>query len=170
MGRSPSNTVRTRRVLATITSKEEDEFLYSYITDMGYDSALFGLSDTEQDNEWTWVTGETLLMKTGHQGNLTIKGGYEHYGMYYEKNKDGSGTTAVEKHVPSYVNGGTIKQMTSLLQKFGKILSPQENIWNTQKAGKNSLECRYPQQNMLFWTLTAMVGELILSRVSTRFS
>ena len=86
--------------LATITSKEEDEFLYSYITDMGYDSALFGLSDTEQDNEWTWVTGETFAYENWASGEPNHQGGYEHYGMYYEKNKDGSWNDGSGKTCP----------------------------------------------------------------------
>lgn len=76
--------------LATITSAEEDTFLYSYITDQGYDSVMFGLSDREQTDDWKWVTGEAFSYQNWGEGEPNHQGGYEHYGMYYRKNTDGS--------------------------------------------------------------------------------
>lgn len=76
--------------LATITSKEENDFLYSYITDMGYDSVLFGLSDTDQDDVWTWVTDELFSYENWASGEPNNQGGSEHYGMYFEQNTDGT--------------------------------------------------------------------------------
>lgn len=76
--------------LATITSKEEDEFLYSYIVNAGYSSVMFGLTDQDKTDDWGWVTGETLSYQNWHSGEPNHQGGYEHYGMYYEKNEDGS--------------------------------------------------------------------------------
>lgn len=76
--------------LATITSAEEDAFIYSYIVDAGHSSAMFGLSDQEQTDEWRWVTGETLSYQNWHSGEPNHQGGYEHYGMYYDKFTDGT--------------------------------------------------------------------------------
>lgn len=75
--------------LATITSAEEDAFLYAYIVDEGYRSVMFGLSDQERTNDWRWVTGELLSYQNWQVGEPNHQGGYEHYGMYYEKNTDG---------------------------------------------------------------------------------
>lgn len=76
--------------LATITSVEEDAFLYSYITDEGYRSAMFGLTDQEQTNDWHWVTGEKFSYHNWRSGEPSHQGGYEHYAMYYEPFTDGT--------------------------------------------------------------------------------
>lgn len=76
--------------LATITSAEEDEFIFSYMTQNGYASAWFGLSNQNQQGDWQWVTGEKYSYQNWHPGEPNNQGGYEHYGMYYEKNTDGS--------------------------------------------------------------------------------
>lgn len=76
--------------LATITSAEEDAFLYSYIVDAGYHSAMFGLSEQEKADDWRWVTGESLSYQNWHLGEPNHQGGYEHYGMYYKKFTDGT--------------------------------------------------------------------------------
>lgn len=99
--------------LATITSKEEDEFLYSYITDMGYDSVLFGLSDIDQDNVWTWVTGEPFSYENWASGEPSHQGGYEHYGMYYEKYKDGSWNDGSGKTCPFLCEWGEYQAVES---------------------------------------------------------
>lgn len=76
--------------LATITSAEEDAFVYSYIVDAGYSSAMFGLSDQDKTDDWRWVTGESFSYQNWRQGEPNHQGGYEHYGMYYERNTDGT--------------------------------------------------------------------------------
>lgn len=76
--------------LATITSSEEDAFLYSYITDAGYSSVMFGLTDQEQTDDWRWVTGEEFSYQNWRSWEPNHQGGYEHYGMYYERNTDGT--------------------------------------------------------------------------------
>ena len=76
--------------LATITSPEEDAFLYSYITDAGYSSVMFGLTDQEQTDDWRWVTGEEFSYQNWRSGEPNHQGGYEHYGMYYDRNTDGT--------------------------------------------------------------------------------
>ena len=76
--------------LATITSPDEDAFLYSYITDAGYSSVMFGLTDQEQTDDWRWVTGEGFSYQNWRSGEPNHQGGYEHYGMYYDRNTDGT--------------------------------------------------------------------------------
>ena len=76
--------------LATITGPEEDTFLYSYITDAGYSSVMFGLTDQEQTDDWRWVTGEGFSYQNWRSGEPNHQGGYEHYGIYYDRNTDGT--------------------------------------------------------------------------------
>lgn len=76
--------------LATITSAEEDAFLYSYMRQKGCDSAIFGLTNQDTDDDWKWVTGEKFSYYNWHEGEPNHQGGYEHYGMYYEEMTDGT--------------------------------------------------------------------------------
>lgn len=99
--------------LATITSQEENKFLYSYITDMGYDSVLFGLFDTDQNNMWAWVTGEPFSYENWASGEPNHQGGYEHYGMYYEKNKDGTWNDGSGKTCPFLCEWGEYQAIES---------------------------------------------------------
>ena len=75
--------------LAAITSAEENEFLYSYISGLDYGSVVFGFSDEATEGSWQWVTGEQPVYLNWSDGEPNNQGKYEHYGMYYEKNKDG---------------------------------------------------------------------------------
>ena len=43
--------------LATITSKEENDFLFQYMTEQGYDNAYFGLTDRSWEGHWEWKNG-----------------------------------------------------------------------------------------------------------------
>ena len=76
--------------LATITSQEENDFLFGYLTSLGYSSAFFGASDKDSDGIWTWVTGEPFQYSNWHEGepdNLYAEG---HYGMFDFKYRDGT--------------------------------------------------------------------------------
>lgn len=114
--------------LATITSQEEDDFLYSYITDIGYDSVLFGLSDTDQDNMWAWVTGEPFSYENWASGEPNHQGGYEHYGMYYEKNKDGSWNDGSGKTCPFLCEWGEYQTPNSQAQEPIRTTSDERDI------------------------------------------
>ena len=68
--------------LACITTADEDAFLYTYITSLGYSSAYFGLYETSEDI-WAWVSGETVEYTNWGDGEPNNEGGSEDYGMYY---------------------------------------------------------------------------------------
>ena len=44
--------------LATITSQEENDYVYSVVKESGYTNAYFGLTDQESEGTWHWVTEE----------------------------------------------------------------------------------------------------------------
>ncbi len=75
--------------LATVTSAEEDEFLFTYIADEGYQSAAFGLYGTEGEEAWAWVTGEKLSYENWASGEPDRQGS-DSYGRYFEENTDGA--------------------------------------------------------------------------------
>lgn len=76
--------------LATITSQEENDFLYDYITRMGCTDAFFGLTDAAAEGIWTWVTGEAMDYTNWHAGEPNNDGGDEDYGSFFYKNTDGT--------------------------------------------------------------------------------
>ena len=110
--------------LATITSPEEDAFLYSYITDAGYSSVMFGLTDQEQTDDWHWVTGEKLSYQNWHPGEPNHQGGYEHYGMYYSKNTDGTWHDGSGRGGPFLCEWG----------EYNVTTPPSENYYETDSA------------------------------------
>lgn len=113
--------------LATITSQEEDEFLYSYITDMGFESGLFGLSNTDQDDAWTWVTGEPFSYENwaSEEPAQQLASGTERYALYDTQSSSGhwraldEGTSAIVsifvKNVSSDLNLRELPQHDSNL-------------------------------------------------------
>lgn len=76
--------------LATITSPEENQFLYDYIISLGYESAYFGLTDKENEDVWQWVTGEDYIYSNWHSGEPNNERENEDYGMFYYKYRDGT--------------------------------------------------------------------------------
>ena len=75
--------------LACITDSGENDFLYSYITSLGYTSAYFGLS-MDEDGTWTWVNGETLDYLNWADDEPSFSYGTEYYAMFYYQFTDGT--------------------------------------------------------------------------------
>lgn len=67
--------------LATITSAEEDAFIYQWKESEGVANVYFGLYKSAHDNTWRWVTEEPVGYLNWHSGEPS--GGSEKYGMYY---------------------------------------------------------------------------------------
>ena len=76
--------------LATITSQEENDFVYSYIKRLGCESAYFGLSNASSEGNWQWCTGENLSYTAWHSGEPNTENSNEDYAMFYYKYNDGS--------------------------------------------------------------------------------
>lgn len=119
--------------LATITSAEEDAFLYLYILSQGYSSALFGLTDQKETNVWTWTTGETFSYENWHRGEPNHEGGNEHYGMYYQRNPDGSWNDGNGKGGPFICEWGE-NEGQSLQKTDGMALAVTGNAVNIRSG------------------------------------
>lgn len=76
--------------MATITSREENDFLYNYMCQCGYDSAYFGLIYTGAENKWSWCNGEAISYTNWAPGEPNNDGNGEKYGMFYWKYTDGA--------------------------------------------------------------------------------
>ncbi len=74
--------------LATITSQDENDFIYRYITGCGYQTAYFGLIDENKDGRWKWVTNEAVDYTNWHPGEPSSR--KENLGMFYYKFTDGT--------------------------------------------------------------------------------
>lgn len=76
--------------LATLTSEAENDFVYSYITQQGCESAYFGLSDAIREGNWEWCTGEPFSYSNWHVGEPNGENSYEDYALLYYKYTDGT--------------------------------------------------------------------------------
>lgn len=77
--------------LATITSQEENEFVYSYLRDnYNYESAYFGFTDRDEEGTWIWANGEENSYTNWHPGEPNSENPNEDYAMYYFKYSDGT--------------------------------------------------------------------------------
>lgn len=76
--------------LATITSQEENDFLYSYIKQEGYESAYFGLSDAISEGTWAWANGEAVTYTNWHKNEPNGENSGEDYALFYYKYSDGT--------------------------------------------------------------------------------
>lgn len=105
---------------------------------MGLYSVLFGLSDIDQENVWTWVTGEPFSYENWALREPNHQGGYEHYGMYYEKNKDGTWNDGSGKNCPFLCEWGEYHTSNSQSQDCQKesALSDEEIISAIHKASE----------------------------------
>ena len=74
--------------LASITSAAEDRFAYKLITENGYTSVLFGLTDQKKEGVWKWQNGEAFSYS--NWADEEPNGGTdENYGTYYSAYSDG---------------------------------------------------------------------------------
>lgn len=76
--------------LATITSHEENEAVYSYITSCSYKNAYFGFSDRINEGTWEWVNGENSEYTNWHSYEPNNESRNEDYAMFYWKYSDGT--------------------------------------------------------------------------------
>ena len=76
--------------LATLTSKEENDFVFNYMKSQGYSSAYFGLTDASVEGTWKWSNGETVSYTNWHKGEPNGENSREDYAQFYWKYSDGS--------------------------------------------------------------------------------
>ena len=77
--------------LATITSPQEDKFVYSYLmNNFDYESAYFGFTDENEEGTWVWDNGEESSYTNWHYGEPNSENPEEDYAMYYYKFSDGT--------------------------------------------------------------------------------
>lgn len=90
--------------LATLTSKDENDFVYLYMIRQNCENAYFGLNDIDNDGHWEWCTGETSSYSNWHYGEPNGENPNEDYAMFYYKYSDGTWNDG--DFGDSTVNGG----------------------------------------------------------------
>ena len=93
--------------MATISSQEENDAIYEFISGMGYVSAYFGYSDDIEEGNWYWIGEKDNDYSNWHlPGEPNNEGAGENYGMFYYKYPDGTWNDG--DFGGSTVNGGTV--------------------------------------------------------------
>lgn len=75
--------------LATLTTAEENDYVYAFMRESGYLTAYFGLSDEKRAGNWEWVTDEPFSFVNWRPGEPSYSP-RERYGMYFYKHLDGT--------------------------------------------------------------------------------
>ena len=76
--------------LATISSPEENRFLFDYMVSLGLANAYFGFTDEATEGTWQWVTGESVNYTNWHPGEPNKENRNEDYAMFYWKFPEGT--------------------------------------------------------------------------------
>ena len=131
--------------LATITDKEENEFIYSYIVSKGLRSAYFGLSDPQSINNWQWVTGEPVKYTNWHEGEPNSD--VENYAMYYYGFTDETW------------NDGMVEGTVDTERNF--ICEWEQTIPSDMRTDQLPVSTPYPEQIESGNTQSANVGKIV---------
>ncbi|MCD7811928.1 MAG: C-type lectin domain-containing protein, partial [Ruminococcus sp.] len=75
--------------LAIIGSKEENDYLYDYVTSLGYENAYFGYTDKDNEGEWLCIDGSNADYTNWHSDEPNGKN-IENYAEFYYKFTDGT--------------------------------------------------------------------------------
>jgi uncharacterized repeat protein (TIGR02543 family) len=81
--------------MATISSEEENAFIYNIVQSHGYQEACFGYSDEEKEGEWKWLNGEPKIFEKwapGEPNNVTWDGPSkaENFACFHHEYTNGS--------------------------------------------------------------------------------
>lgn len=76
--------------LAVIGSKEENDALFAFTKQCGYESAYFGFADDVEEGSWYWVNHEDTEYTNWHLNEPNGENPQEDYAMFYYKFKDGT--------------------------------------------------------------------------------
>lgn len=89
--------------LATISSEDENNFLFSYIISQNCQSAFFGLNDRETEGEWKWINDENVTYANWSEHEPNAETSLEDEAMFYWKYSDGKWNDGVFRKGDSFI-------------------------------------------------------------------
>lgn len=101
--------------LATISSQEENDFLFEYIKSLGYPSAFFGAFCEKWDGNWSWVNGEDFRYSNWTAGQPAPDLGTNYYTLFSVDTQDGTWTNDSPQNketIPFLCEWDTKQEMT----------------------------------------------------------
>lgn len=106
--------------MATITSQEENDFLYAYIKSLGYTDVYFGLSDAAREGGWVWSNGEVSSYNNWAPGEPNSS--KEDYAMFYSGFPDGKWNDG------DFNNGVTLGGSRLFICEWGDYETPTNDL------------------------------------------
>lgn len=76
--------------LAVISSKEENDTLFSYATSNGFKNVYFGYSDSQDEGNWCWIRDNYSSYTNWRKTEPNNERSNEDYAMFYWKFSDGT--------------------------------------------------------------------------------
>ena len=91
--------------LAVINSQEENDVLFTFTRSLGYDNVYIGLSDSLNEGEWEWVTGDALDYTNWNLGEPNAFTDSEDYAVFADDGtwNDGEFTPRIENGLVCFI-------------------------------------------------------------------
>lgn len=110
--------------LVTITSAEENDFVYSHMVQQGYAQACIGLYNASYSNHpiWTWVTEEPFEYTNWGEGEPNNdNGGYEYYGEFFNGAWNDRSNRPTKQYICEWDSADVVKQNIGHIEYNGHI-------------------------------------------------
>lgn len=138
--------------LATITSSEEDSFLYSYVLSCNEQNAYFGLTDQNIEGVWQWVTGEPVSYINWNEYEPNYEHPGEDYGCYLYKYTDGTWNDDDFAPNSSYDAANYICEWDDVEEGDSDLLDISISVHETSSCTENDrIDTMYYACGNFFW-------------------
>ena len=131
--------------LATISSKEENDALFGYVTSLGYENVYFGLTDEWVEGNWEWTNEETATYTNWHSGEPNGENEDEDYAQFYWKFTDGTWNDG--DFMVANSNSGT---NLGFICEWGEYKLETEPIKGSLEFNYKNVECLTDQECELY--------------------
>ncbi len=113
--------------LATITSKEENEFLFSYMKEKGYAGAYFGFSDAKDEGNWKWSNEEGVQYTNWHDGKPNTNDLADNYALFLDEYSDGT-------WIDGDFGNGAVNAGTAFICEWGDYKTASQMMTNSDSS------------------------------------
>ena len=159
--------------LASITSQEENDFLFNYVSQNGIGDAYFGFTDAEQEREWKWVNGEAADYTAWADGEPSGQT-EENYAMFHGSSAWNDGSGERNYYICEWDKGTTGLDFKLGLDNFNFVNSPRDFLtekelqkWFIEKKWEYIDFCNWP---LLFENVTYQISDEAFNRLTEGMS